>query len=177
MKKVLAGLVFCAWASAATAGIFDGQTVQYQYLLFTPTNPFDDGAAGNYVVGPGPEISTFAYNLDIGGDGFTVQFTISDHWTTVPFNGFRLTDVNGTIPAFTSFTMGANTGLLTETYGNPVLTFDADNLYVNWRSIGFQPGITEFQVGVNAVPEPENYAMLLAGMTLLGFRLARRTRR
>src|SRR5690349_4958824 len=151
MKKVLAGLVFCAWASAATAGIFDGQTVQYQYLLFTPTNPFDDG--------------------------FTVQFTISDHWTTVPFNGFRLTDVNGTIPAFTSFTMGANTGLLTETYGNPVLTFDADNLYVNWRSIGFQPGITEFQVGVNAVPEPENYAMLLAGMTLLGFRLARRTRR
>ena len=76
--------------------------------------------------------------------------------------------MNSTIAPFTSFT------LITNTAGgpNPTLSFDADNLYVNWQGLSYSGG--ELVFAVNAVPEPETYAMLLAGVGLLGFVARRR---
>jgi hypothetical protein len=178
VKRTIAALILGACATTANAGLLDGHTLQYQYLLFSSSTPYDDGAAGSYTVGAGVEISKFLYDIDLQSDGFTVIFKLADHLTDVAFNGFRLTDINGTIAPFTSFSMGTNTALLTETFGPIELTFDADNVFVNWQGTGVQPGIAEFHIGAAAaaIPEPEAYALLIAGLGLLGFQL-RRTRR
>jgi hypothetical protein len=50
--------------------------------------------------------------------------------------------------------------------------------YVKWQvlsTIGSNPGASNFQFTVTAVPEPETYALLLAGLGLMGAIVRRRT--
>lgn len=159
----------------ANAGVLDGQTVNYQYYFPALDNPYPYPSTGNYFVDSSVEVTDVIDELgtlDFSGDGFVVTFTNTGFWGSfepASFNGFVISDVFSTINTFTSFSLLSNTGLT----GNPVLSFDADHLYVNWQGFGITVG--ELAFTVSAIPEPENYAMLLAGLGLVGFSIRRKS--
>ncbi len=163
MKKLLLASLLSAFAASANAGIFDGKTVEFQYLFPDQVTNYSGASNGNYTAGNTvPNLVDGIGTLDIQSNGFVANFNTNSSFTSSGFNGFRITDINGDIDAFTSFTLVSNTSL----GGNPVLTFDANNLYVNWQGLGIQPGQVQF--AVNAVPEPETYVMMMAGLGLVG---------
>jgi len=150
MKNFLLTGMFIVWASSANAGIFDGQTLQYTYLFPDQTTEYSNAPNGNYLCCVGIEVSPITDgigSLDLQSDGFAALFTDSGGFNPASFNGFRITDINGTIPSFTSFTLGLNTALS----GDPSLSFDDNNLYVNWQNLSWIPGEVDFNVGVNAI--------------------------
>lgn len=156
----------------ANAGVLDGQTVNYQYYFPDLSSPYP--STGNYFVDSSVEVSDVIGlgTLDFNDNGFVVTFTNTGsfgYFESATFNGFVISDVFSTIDAFTSFSLLSNTGLT----GNPVLSFDADHLYVNLQGLGITVG--ELVFTVSAIPEPENYAMLLAGLGLVGFSIRRKS--
>ena len=67
---------------------------------------------------------------------------------------FVVSDTLSTMVPFTSFRLVSNTGV----DGTPVLSFDADHLYVNWENLGFGGG--ELVFTVSPVPEPETLSLI-----------------
>lgn len=71
--------------------------------------------------------------------------------------------------SFTNLTMGDGAptftfeGFKTASAGEYFTGFQIETL-----GQGYLPGITNVEVGVSAVPEPETYAMLLAGLAMMG---------
>ena len=57
-------------------------------------------------------------------------------------------------------------------FGSSNVTFSSTQVAVNWQNLTFRNG-DRVVINVNPVPEPETYAMMLAGLGLLGF-MARR---
>jgi len=180
MKKMVVAALLAAGASSVNAGIFDGQTLRYEYYypdqgtLYAPVLPELPPDNGNYLVSAAVEIGNIASNvgtLDLQSDGFTATFIGSGTFGSAAFNGFAIMDVMNAIPAFASFAITSNSGLDTD----PALGFDGNNLYVNWAGMPFHAGSLVF--AVTAVPEPESYALLLAGVGLLAFAARRRRRK
>ncbi|WP_394808702.1 FxDxF family PEP-CTERM protein [Nitrosomonas sp.] len=173
-------------ASIANAGIFDGQTVNYQYYFPDLSTPYAAAANGDYLVDSAVEVADVVDGhgtIDFGGDGFVISFTDSSSFSSAAFNGFVISDVSSTLSPFSSFSLVSNTGVM----GTPTLSFDSDHLYVNWEGLSFTSGNLVFSVNsiadkdnvvtdtISAVPEPETYAMLLVGLGLVGY-AARRKR-
>ena len=173
-------------ASIANAGIFDGQTVNYQYYFPDLSTPYAAAANGDYLVDSAVEVADVVDGhgtIDFGSDGFVISFTDSSSFSSAAFNGFVISDVSSTLSPFSSFSLVSNTGVM----GTPTLSFDSDHLYVNWEGLSFTSGTLVFSVNsiadkdnvvtdtISAVPEPETYAMLLVGLGLVGY-AARRKR-
>ncbi len=173
-------------ASIANAGIFDGQTVNYQYYFPDLSTPYAAAANGDYLVDSAVEVADVVDGhgtIDFGSDGFVISFTDSSSFSSAAFNGFVISDVSSTLSPFSSFSLVSNTGVM----GTPTLSFDSDHLYVNWEGLSFTSGNLVFSVNsiadkdnvvtdtISAVPEPETYAMLLVGLGLVGY-AARRKR-
>lgn len=179
-------LWFGSSASIANAGIFDGQTVNYQYYFPDLSTPYAAAANGNYLVDSSVEVADVVNGhgtIDFGSDGFVISFTDSSSFSSATFNGFVISDISSTLnPPFSSFSLISNTGVL----GIPTLSFDSDHLYVNWEGLSFTSGNLVFSVTsfanndnivtdtISTVPEPETYAMLLAGLGLVGFTVRRK---
>lgn len=183
---VSVALWFGSGVSIASAGIFDGQTVNYQYYFPDLSTPYAAAANGNYLVDSSVEVVNVVDGhgtIDFGGDEFVISFTESSSFSSAAFNGFVISDVSSTLDSFSSFSLVSNTGVM----GTPTLSFDSDHLYVNWEGLSFTSGNLVFSVNsiadkdnvvtdtISAVPEPETYAMLLAGLGLVGY-TARRKR-
>ena len=173
-------------ASIANAGIFDGQTVNYQYYFPDLSTPYAAAANGDYLVDSAVEVADVVDGhgtIDFGGNGFVISFADSSSFSSAAFNGFVISDVSSTLNSFSSFSLVSNTGVM----GTPTLSFDSDHLYVNWEGLSFTSGNLVFSVNsiadkdnvvtdtISAVPEPETYAMLLVGLGLVGY-AARRKR-
>jgi hypothetical protein len=190
-------ITFATWCSligVATAGIFDGQTIHYQYYFHTPDTLYSHASNGDHLVGSGVEITNLVDGygtLDFSGDEFIVNFDRGTSFISAEFNGFVISDLGDSINSFTSFSLLSNTGVA----GNPVLNFDEDHLSVNWQGLGFHGGslvfktthlsdiaITDFaatdfvatDLATSPAPEPETYALFLAGLGLMGFITRRR---
>jgi hypothetical protein len=183
------GLSFAAWCSfigAATAGVFDGKIIHYQYFFHDPDTLYSHASNGNHLVGSGVEITNVVDGygtLDLSGDGFVVNFDRGTSFNSATFNGFVISDLYDSMDTFTSFSLVSNTGVA----GAPVLNFDADHLSVNWQGLGFGGGSLHFittslpptelataDSATSPVPEPEIYAMFMAGLGLMGFMARRR---
>jgi hypothetical protein len=183
------GLSFAAWCSfigAATAGVFDGKIIHYQYFFHDPDTLYSHASNGNHLVGSGVEITNVVDGygtLDLSGDGFVVNFDRGTSFNSATFNGFVISDLYDSMDTFTSFSLVSNTGVA----GAPVLNFDADHLSVNWQGLGFGGGSLHFittslpptelataDSATSPVPESEIYAMFMAGLGLMGFMARRR---
>lgn len=174
--RLLASAGLALAAIGAQASYLDGQSVTYSYenagaTLSSQTVTVGAGAELGYIYQTGDGLGS----IDIADSSITATFIRDGAMDSNAFNGFRLTlpttlaafgnaSFAGTTPA--SFTSGAH------------ISFVDHTLSVNWTGVSFLNGDT---VVVNfspvaAVPEPETYALMLAGLGVVGA-VSRRQRR
>lgn len=159
-------------AAPAQATLLTGQTVRLEHSF--PTVDANIGSV-DAVVGEGSEWATgFAgiYSVDVSDTMLSITFLNNrGTWTTsTAFNGLQLVDINNTIAAFTSATLvSSNFG-----FSQSFVTFDANNIYVNFGAYGSTPagGTINIAIGGADVPEPASIALI--GFGLLGLAMARR---
>jgi hypothetical protein len=174
-------LALTAAAGPARAG-FAGQTVGATYNF--PDLATVNNNLGAAVVGAGVEFTqplAALVFLDLSDTNILITSNVSPPAAfitftgSVDFNGFVFRDVNGTIPAITGADVNpattARSGLA------PVVTFDADRVFVNLRGVNFAPGeqvLIDVRFAPSAVPAPP--AVLIAGIGLLALVGVRRIR-
>jgi len=172
MALVLVSLVLCPAVASAT--LMDGHTVRYEYFYPNLSTLLEDADNGDKLVGPGIEVSDIALDngtMDISDTNIYVDFdppSGSGGWSAAVFNGFVITDINGTIPDFTGVTINpeTNMGGLIASH----ISFDADHIWVNWRHRMFYPDTV---VSLDVTPEPATLSLLALG----GLAVLRRRRR
>ncbi len=135
----------------------DGVGPQYASLLAPSYAPFSASLYQSFSLAAG----NFALSFLSWGDG-TVSL---QRWSS---GGYTAVNLNPASTALSSASWVANTYAFNSLGGDFRLTFStSDELRVDGVSIGT----------VTAVPEPETYAMMLAGLGAIGFMAARRHRR
>ena len=161
---------------SAQASLLDGKTVSFTYLFPDASSVYGSGANGNYVVGAGVEIPNgvccgFEGAVDISDSNIRVDFHASSTYSGAAFNGFRVTDLFNTIDDFTTANVNAITDMAGFGAGN--VTFDANNIYVNWQGLSFDNGrVVSIDLSGGHVPEPA--ALSLLALSLLGLGVMRR---
>ena len=87
------------------------------------------------------------------------------------FNGFKITDTFASIPGFTAVLINPATNLAG--FNASMITFDGDNIQVNWQGLSFTTAtiVSLDVVAGPVVPEPGSLSLLAAG--LIGLAVAR----
>ena len=120
---------------------FDGKSFSYSCAIL----PFYPTHQGPFLLtgGPGPELSNaFGWNgmpitYDFSGTAITVHYGWNVPWSgDNTFNGFRISDTQDVLPDFIGFSIDSNGAL----NGDPILSFNANNLYVDWKGLVGQVG-------------------------------------
>ncbi|UJP01663.1 MAG: PEP-CTERM sorting domain-containing protein [Nitrosomonas sp.] len=195
MTKNLSSAHFIAIAAVTLIGLAPLQSTHAASVLY------QDLAPTGILSSPSSITRSFASGSGAGNISFEIQgylsldgsncctdtfslYNDSDLLFQGTFNlgggGTDIVFVNPNGAAYTAINLGYfNGGLLnvsipvTFTTGNHVLTFDYSGSPQGLGDEGW--GLNNITVeGVAAVPEPETYAMLLAGLGLLGFTASRR---
>src|SRR5438045_9346688 len=95
-------LILSAVVAPVNAALLDGQTVNATYCFRDLGSEYQNG--GNVVVGAGVEYPNFIsyFDLDIADASILASNfqSTGDTFSSAGFNGFVITDVNGTIDAF-----------------------------------------------------------------------------
>ncbi|UJP07531.1 MAG: PEP-CTERM sorting domain-containing protein [Nitrosomonas sp.] len=195
MTKNLSSAHFFAIAAVTLIGLAPLQSTHAASVLYqdlTPTGILSSPSSitRSFASGSGAGNISFEIQGYLSLDGSnccTDTFSLyndSDLLFQGTFNlgggGTDIVFVNPNGAAYTAINLGYfNGGLLnvsipvTFTTGNHVLTFDYSGSPQGLGDEGW--GLNNITVeGVAAVPEPETYAMLLAGLGLLGFTASRR---
>jgi hypothetical protein len=153
-------------------------------LTFTMDQLFGSSTIGHFNLAVTTDTrSTYADGLAAGGN-VTANWTILSPLSATSSNGATMTTlgdksilVSGALPSTDIYTVAADT-TLTGITGIRLVALTAPSLPSNGPGALSTNGnfvLTEFQVdAVPAVPEPETYAMLLAGLGLIGFTALRR---
>jgi hypothetical protein len=186
-------------AAYAATNTFDGNTFTVDYGVSSagPTSSFfslsKEDATGSASGGEIPNLSD--WKVDTAGNNLSLTWNKADEFMnsgSPAFIGFKITDTGGYLGDILGASV-TNTTYTPSTYGNLVegfspsqVTFDANNIYVNlntamWHetpmaSMG-DPFRDQIALSVNfapAIPEPETYAMFLAGIGLMAAVLRRR---
>lgn len=195
-------LLALAPAAYAATNTFDGNsfTVDYGVSSTGPTSSFFSlskaDATGSASAVEIPNLS--GWKIDTVGNSLSLTWNKADEFMnsgSPAFIGFKISDTGNQLGDILGASV-TNTTYTPSTYGNLVegflpsqVTFDANNIYVNintamWHaapmaSMG-DPYRDQIALSVNfapAIPEPETYAMFLAGIGLMGAVLRRRRAR
>ena len=176
--KILAATFLAAASAGASASGLEGDSFTYQYYYPSLSQPYGDGAAGNYVVGNGAEVTVLGGipgTVDVSANQITIDFGYNAQWSTATFNGFMLS--NFPTNSITSVTVdGATTN---GSFSSSFISFTNDSISVNWQGMPFRAGQTiVLDIGTTAaVPEAGNLAMMVAGLALfVGIARRRRVR-
>ena len=185
----------------AATDTFDGNAFKVEYGVSAagPTNSFFSLSQADAIGSASAvEIANLSgWNIDTTGNSLSLTWNKADEFMnsgSPAFIGFKITDTNNQMADILGVSV-MNTTYTPSTYGNLVegfmpsqVTFDANNIYVNlntamWHaapmaSMG-DPYRDHIALSVNfqsasPVPEPETYAMLLAGLGLMGAVIRRR---
>ncbi len=186
MRLIWALLVFASVVGADP--LLDGKTIRLTYRFPDSSTQLgtNDRTA---VVGAGVEFADLILNdaidgpVDVTDTNIRIEFTGGNHFTLEAFNGAQFSDSTSSIAAFTAVTVNADTTL--PGFGASRVTFDSDNIFLNFRNLG--GGTTDpdyldgFVVsidvaGANSGPVPEPGTCALIGMLLVGYGIFRRRR-
>ncbi|MES2130182.1 MAG: PEP-CTERM sorting domain-containing protein [Pseudomonadota bacterium] len=166
-RKLLTAATFALLSTAASAGI-NGDTVGAAF--FVPTLSGPGYSVGTDVV-PVAAFDVFGlFNVHVSDTQIIVDhFYGVDSFNMTAFNGFQITDLSknfgGVYTVDGSTTMVDFSAAHVATSGNTVS--------VNMAGLAFTED-TRIVLNLSPVPEPESYAMLLAGLGLTGLVLRRR---
>ena len=123
---------------------FEGKPVDVTYIF--PTSSEVYFVEGNdVIVGDGVEVpASSTHNgygsVDVSDDRvlITFEWNRARTWTDSSFNGHRISDASGNVSDIVGVDIvqnGNNAGL-----DDSRITFDADNIYINWHGLSFQEG-------------------------------------
>jgi hypothetical protein len=174
MMRTITAAILAASAMGlpAAATTLTGNAIGIQYIFPTSGSVFED--TGTNVVGTdGPTSVIGIFSLSFTDTTATASnFTFDTSWTPADFNGFRLYDINGTIPTFTSVTINQISNMAGLDASR--IAFDADNVYVNWNGLSFDTNTVVTLNISGAVPEAQTWAMMIVGFGLVGAAMRRR---
>jgi len=173
LMKLGVGGALLALAGMSNAALLDGKTLNDLYFSGPDKNtPVETYFNGNFVVGPGFELLP---DLSIGADA---ALDVSDTQITLVFAASfagggsvgvfdRISDVFGQVRPFTSFTVNPSTTVVG--FDQSRLSFDENNLFIDYTGLSYTTGQKlVFDVAAVPVPEPETYALMLAGLAAVG---------
>jgi hypothetical protein len=167
-----AALTTAMSAAPASAALLTGLTVQLSHQ-FPVLGSFDQGPT-DYTVGTSAPISYYGLGTYSAGDTtFIINMSSGSTWTNASFNGFALRDTYGVAAAFTSVSIDPSTNYAG--FDASRLSFDADTVSVNLQGLQVD-GLIVININgaTGAVPEPQSWAMLIAGFGLVGAAARRR---
>jgi hypothetical protein len=158
---------------SAAAGT-QGDTIHATYIYPPIPTIIDLGDA--VVTGAGASYDYYSYfTLLITDTQIVADFHITAQWIPGTFNGFVLKNLT---KDFSNYSVNAFTNM--SGFSSSNLSVSGDTLSVNWQNLYFTADTKVIldATGVQApVPEPETYAMLLAGLGLVSFVARRRQKR
>lgn len=171
--RTLIGAVIMSGAvigNPAQAVSLNGNSITAVYLspdLDTVYHTVSILPSSTFFVGAGVEAVTFVGGNpnDIDFDDTSLVLTLVEPvgWTVYPFNGWQFTNNSGNFGADFSVT-GIDPSRVS------VL---ANVLRVNWSGVAFNSG-DQVRVDFSTVPEPANWALMIAGFGLVGATARRR---
>ena len=171
---LLAATAIATAFSAPASALLTGNSVGIQYIFPDITTVYQD-LGSNLVGTDGPTAFPGYFDFSFTDATATASaFQFGGSWTSTSFNGYRLYDFNNTIAAFTSVTINPASNMVGLDASR--ITFDANNIYVNWNGLAFAPAtiVTLDINGGSAVPEPASWAMMIGGFGLVGAAMRRR---
>lgn len=130
---------------------FDAKTISHATYFSTI-----DAYYGYYTVdtvSSGVEIASSEthqgiYQIDFSDQLITVTITSSVTWTSASFNGFKLVDVNDSLPDFSGITLVSNNSSIV---ASDIFIADVNTIAVNWQGKSFSTGQSfSFHVNTNA---------------------------
>ncbi len=183
MRLALLAVLAVVLCPPASAG-FIGLTIQVDYFYPDTSTLY---STDTVVVGPGTELFGFPYgdprtNIDLSDTNIYITYNSSSWWTAADFNGLHFYDLAGASGTITGVTINPATNMAGLDASR--ISFDANNIWVNWQGLSFWGGIGEYYDTIvsldvtfgDAVPEPATWLTLPAGLLGAAW-LARRMRR
>jgi hypothetical protein len=177
LMKFAVGGALLALAGLSNATLLDGKTLRFQYFGPDLASPVSLVYNGDVVVGPGVELVDPTGSVDASVDFSDTQIKLSFIDSGVEdsgtFVGVRLRDVLGQIDPFTSLSVNPSSTALG--FAQSRLSLNENNLFLNLAGFSYTEG-TQLLLDINAapIPEPETYALMLAGLAVLGATVRRR---
>ena len=167
MKRItLASVFFLLFATAAQSATLDLTTftpsIGSNGSVYTSTN-FADLTASSSLSSNVSNVTSFMWN-----------FVAQDYLPFDDYAYFSLNGVSTTLSSVSAVGDYGTSGWNTYTFASPFsgsLTFGVNNLLDD--SLSSQLSVKNV---MTAVPEPETYAMMLAGLGLVGFQLRRKNK-
>lgn len=171
----LAPLCAVLFSAASFASTFDGAMIRastsYPTLPGSTTSgPFDKVVDGSVEFPSALFTPFYGPSFDFAGDTITITHRQSSH-ASATFNGWIFNDLNSALPSFSGISvLSDTTGFFS---GDPSrLSFDADNLYLNFQSLSFQTANEQIVLQVSfgtvaSVPLPAGLPLLGGALILL----------